>query len=383
MLKTLLFLASCSLVQISAQDAFSWSEPFEYELEMVADANQERHKRSYKNAPKALAYTFAFHIPANLGIESPQYIIGDPQFSIKHPGVSSKWQPATEPFKDEKTGLSLNYKTGDNLTFRLPNNKLVKKGKGFVYDPKLKPISKNPFLATKINLGVRDKVFKENIFKLKMSTMETLDKSIMPKGVFVPSNLLPPPDLVEKMLGSKKDIQKNSIGDNIESIFKGIKKNFKVVRGDKIYSQDLSYAYDKKVIADSRVNLLIQAFTSELGIPMRVQSGYVITLKSATSIQKVEYRSWQEIYIPSMEWVPMDYFLYHEKSNLKERFVGNLSSLDAIRIQMRGKRPFTFASTHIDHKEKKDEKGKVIELVPYFRNSGGLPKIISHKLRKL
>jgi len=383
MLKTLATLTAFILVPVSAQDSYTWSDPIEYELEMVADANQQRFKRTFRPSPKALAYTFIYNIPTNLGKESSQYIIGDPQFSIKHPGASSKWQSALNPYQDEKTGLLLNYAKGDQITLRLPNNKLVRKKKSFVYDPKLKPISKNPFLATKLNLGVRDKVFNENIFKVDMSVMDELNKNGMPKDAFVASNLLPPPDLVKKMLGSKKDIQKRSIGSNIELIFKGIKKQFKVLRSDKVYSKDLSYAYDKKVIGDTRINTLIKAFTSELGIPMRVQVGYVMTLKSATTIQTAEVRSWQEIFIPNMGWVPMDYFLYHEKANLKERFVGNLSSSDAIRIKLGAKHIFSFGLTHIDHHVKKDEKGKVIETIPFFTNDGGVPKIISHKLRKL
>jgi len=317
--------------------------PLKIELQLSINGDLECYDGDTRQGQPAYQYEFICPPLAEKVVETGQRLESEMQYRWSHlASRASEWCAFSEPL--EVAGdLVVQHEESGGICLQCMNLDLQAVDGDFIYDDKLRPFSKNPVFELRSELTLFDLEFKEDVFRLPQSSMANLELTELEGAILVPSSQQPPPDLLRKVLGEKKAFLKRSVGENLECICEGIRREFELVDKEG-YSEELSYLYETRELPLEQLTPLFAAFTSVLGMPVREKEGFVITMKSGLMAQDAKVRVWQECHIPTMGWVPVDVGLFLRKPNLKRRYIANLVNEDALRLEFQGGELFKYRS---------------------------------------
>jgi len=201
-----------------------------------------------------------------------------------------------------------------------------------VYSKKIKPLKPAPQFHHRIQANIAEKQYKSPPLGVSMSAYEELSLEAMKGTIVVPMNMRPAPDLIQLILGSEEEISQRSVGDNLKLVTEGIIEHFEFTYKN-LYSTELSYVYEKRLMNKLVLSELFAAFAAHLNVPVRTNKGLVLRMKSKSKVEDISLRDWVEFYVPEMGWIPCDIQQKLHDKSIKDNYIGPELHDEIIRLE--------------------------------------------------
>lgn len=281
-------------------------------------------------------YAIAFPLPQQKSVDGAFRLTSPILYKLEDSYIENKWRP---PGGEAGLGLPLNSELSEFNRFSVSyipdyffDAEVVEGIYELDFDKKMKSFKKFPSVSFKFDMEVSDKVYDVDFNRIKMEVYQGLKKSDYGSHEFVSSNLLPPPDWIEEILGSDEDMWSRSLSENIDLVCLGLHKFCEYTLS--IYGNSLSEVYNSTKCTKWLYPELVAAFFTHMNIPMRKVNGVGVKMKSSQKFDYVSSYGWFEFFVPEVGWVPIDLYYIFDHPKSKKNYFGNLSNLEVIRIPL-------------------------------------------------